>query len=486
MIDDPLVEVDGFLAGLIYLDATDPSLPQKNSKNSFRKTLAVKLAAICNAYKTRPGADTLNVPSSTIRERHVAWSSTRTIRDGIKILWDHFVDVSRVLNTPIIDDLRKSYHGAPGLCYEGVFAFRYIVSGQKPDDLVAIFAFCSLSYVINRLFCACGRAEESDIPAGICSWRDAIKGEDQKQAFDALAAKMWPEAQIPIHLRDVDPGQTLARSTSTHGHSGSTSPVSSSYYESSIPPLVYGQQAQQPISEGTMGYSYVLLQDTNNQVNNGTTSTSTAFSRNPTQLSVSNNEPQDDPLEGWSDSSLQPYIDMMKQRNFAALESQTSQLADGTNLNTGPTQGLNYRGLLETPTHVSDLQKTATFMAVRDYIRDNSNFWQQLAGSGLMSKDHVSLRSWERKLPVWMEYKKPSTYIQQLRAVEHTRNTESRGIVAVAEPLIKWGFLQTIEDIKLYMTGLAYLLFDDEKDYQEFSKWIECFSGDDEYDNLLA
>ncbi|KAK2699844.1 hypothetical protein QWA68_000732 [Fusarium oxysporum] len=515
MIDEALAEVDGLFAGLIYLDATDPPLPQRISKNCFRNSLAVKLDVICNACEIRPETDILNAPSSTIHEsilaREAAWSSIRTVRDGMQILWDHFVDISRVLNTSTIDNLRNSYHDAQGICYEGVFAFRYTVVGPKPDDLVRIFAFCSLSYVITRLFCARKRAKQSDIPAGIRSWRDAIKEEDERQAFDALAAQMWPEAQNHVHFQDLDPGQPLARSTSTHGHSGSASPVSSSHYKSSMPPFPADfsimppfdcdQQAQQPSNKGSMGHSFVPLQDTclgNEQVNNGTTNTSTAFSQNPqsftdpindscyfpvpsTQLPVPNNEPYADSW-AWSDSGsmLSLNFDMMEPLDFAALGDPTSQSADYTNLMTDPTQGLSDRALLETTTRVSALEMTSTFMVVREYIRDNCNFWHRLAGSGLVSKDHRSRLSWWHKTPARMECKQTSSYIQQLLAVEHTRNTESRGIVAVAETFIKWGFLQSIEDIKLYMTQLGGLLFDAETDRQSFCKWIEGFSGDNE------
>ncbi|EGU79024.1 hypothetical protein FOQG_10924 [Fusarium oxysporum f. sp. raphani 54005] len=513
MIDEALVEVDGLFAGLIYLDATDPPLPQRTSKNCFRNSLAVKLDVICNACEIRPETNTSNAPSSTIHEsilaREAAWSSIRTVRDGMQILWDHFVDISRVLNTSTIDSLRNSYHDAQGLCYEGVFAFRDTVVGQKPDDLVAIFAFCSWSYVITRLFCARKRAKQSDIPAGIRSWRDAIKEEDERQAFDALAAQMWPEAQNHVHFQYPDPGQPLARSTSTHGHSGSASPVSSSHYKSSMPPFPadfsnmppFGcdQQAHQPSNKGSMGHSFDPLQDTClgiEQVNNDTTNTSTAFSQNPqsftdpingachfpvsnAQLSVPNNELYAD-SRAWSDLCSVPSlnVNIMEPLVFTALGDPTSQSADYTNLITDPTQGLSDRGLLETTAHVSALQMTSTFMVVREYIRDNCNFWHRLAGSGLVSKDHKSCRLWWRKTPARMECKQTSSYIQQLLAVEHTRNIESRGIVAVAEPLIKWGFLQSIEDIKLYMTQLGGLLFDAETDRQGFCKWIEGFSGD--------
>ncbi|KAF5627454.1 hypothetical protein F52700_8380 [Fusarium sp. NRRL 52700] len=504
---DALVEVDGLFAGLIYLDA-NPPLPQRTSKNWFQNSLAAKLDAICSPCEIRPETDTSNVPSSTIHERilarDAAWSSIRTIRDGMQILWDHFVDVSRVLNTPTIDSLRESYHGAQGLCYEGVFAFRHTVVGQRHDDLVAIFAFCSLSYVIAHISCARKRARQSDIPAGLRTWRDAIKEEDERQAFDALAVYMWPEAMNNAHFQPLEPGQPLARSTSTLGHSGSASPVSSIPYQSTIPPIAPDFSSTHPFDGGQqnrelsniMEAGLVLIRDTwqdNEQVNNDTTNTSTAPNQHTQCLTdlindafplhAPSNDPSADSL-AWSDSGSM--LDMMEPLDWAAFGDLTSQSAGYTELVTNCTQGLSVTAPPETTTRASALQNTSTFMATTDYIHDNCSFWRRLAGSGLVSKDHKSRRSWLQKAPAWVECKQTSSYIQQLRAVEHTRNTESRGIVAVAEAYIKWGFLQSVEDIKLYMTKLADLLLDTETDRLDFCRWIDSFSGDTKYAESLA
>lgn len=471
---DALVEVDGLFAGLIYLDATDPPLLKRTSKNWFQNSLAAKLDVICNAFEIRPETDTSNAPSPTIHEgiraRDAAWFSIRTIRDGMQILWDHFVDVSRVLNTPVIDSLRKSYHGAQGLCYEGVFAFRHTVVGQSHDDLVAIFAFCSLSYVITYLFCAHNRARKIDIPAGLRSWRDAIKEEDERQAFDALAIQMWPEVMNTVHF------QPLARSTSTRGHSGSASPVSSIPYQSAIPPTAPDFSSTQPFDSdqqgqelsNIMGKGLVPLQDTwqdNEQVNSRTTNTSTSFSQHTQSLTdlindafplhAPSNEPSADSF-AWSDSGSM--LDMMEPLDWTAFADLSCQSAGYTELITDytqGTQGLSDTALPETTTCASALQETSTFTIVRDYIRNNCNFWVRLAGSGIVSKDHKSRRLWLQKTPAWTECKQTSAYIQQLRAVEHTRNIESRGIIAVADAYIRWGFLQSVEDIKLYMTKLG-------------------------------
>ncbi|KAF5238716.1 hypothetical protein FANTH_10214 [Fusarium anthophilum] len=499
MMKDVLVEVDGLFAGIIYLDTTDPPLLKTTSKNWVLNSLAAKLDAFCNACKIHPETDASNPPSSTINEsiiaRNAAWSSIRTVRDGMQILWDHFVDVSRVLNTPTIDSLRESYHGAQGLCYEAVFAFRHTVVGQRHDDLVAIFAFCSLSYVINRLFYARKRAKQIDIPAGLRSWRDAIREEDERQAFDALAVQMWPEAIKNVHF------QPLARSTSTHGHSGSASPVSSIPFQSAILPIAAeissmqgGQQGQE--LSNTMGRDLVLLQNTwqdNREVKNGTTNTSTAFGQHTQSWTdlmndafpshVPSNEPSADSF-AWSDSGSM--LDMMEPLDLTTFGDLTSQSASYAKLVADYTQGLSDTALPETSTCASGLQNTSTFMVVRDYIRDNYNFWVRLAGSGIVSKDHKSRRSWQQKLPAWMECKQTSSYIQQLRAVEHTRNVESRGIIAVAEAYVKWGFLQSVQDIKVYMTKLGDLLFDSEKDRQDFCRWIEGFSGNNKYVELPA
>ncbi|KAF5611751.1 uncharacterized protein FSUBG_2188 [Fusarium subglutinans] len=498
MMDDALVEVDGLFAGLIYLDTTDPPLIKRTSKNWF--SLAAKLDLSCNACETRSETDTSDAPPSTIDEgvlaRDAAWSSIRTIRDGMQILWDHFVDASRVLNTPTIESLRKSYDGAQGLCYEGVFAFRHTVVGQRHDDLVAIFAFCSLSYVIARLFCACNEANQIDIPAGLRSWRDAIKEEDERQAFDTLAVQMWPEAINTVHF------QPLARSASTHGHSRSASPVSSIPYQSAIPPLAPDFSSTQPFDgdqrgqelSNVMGKGFVPLQyawQDNKQVNNGVANTSAAVSQYPQSLTdllndafplhAPSNESYTD-YRAWSDSGsiLSQTFDMTEQLNWTAFRDPTGQSAGYPKVIADYARELSDTALPGTTSCASALQETPTFMVVREYIRDNCNFWHRLAGSGIVSKDHKSRRSWQNKTPAWMECKQTSSYIQQLRAVEHTRNPESRGIVAVAEAYIRWGFLQSVEDTKLYMEKLGDLLFDTEIDRQDFWRWIKGFSGDNE------
>ncbi|EWG41434.1 hypothetical protein FVEG_03556 [Fusarium verticillioides 7600] len=503
-MNDALVEVDGLFAGLIYLDATDPPLPERTSKNWLQNSLAAKLDLICHASETRPETDTSDAPSSTIDEgvlaRDAAWSSIRTIRDGMQILWDHFVDASRVLSTPTIVSLRKRYHDAQGLCCAGVFAFRHTVIDQKPDDLVRVFGFCSLSYVVTHLFCAQKRAEKTDLPAGIRSWRDALKEEDERQAFDALTIQMWPEAQDHVHFQELGPRQPLTRSTSTHGHSGSASPVSATHYKCSIQPFPIDFSSTQPFGSdqlgqglsSIMGESLVTLQDRwldNEQVNNSTTNTSTAFGQNPQSFTdptnntlyytvpnaeppVFNNEPSTDSF-AWSDSGSM--LDMMEPLDWTEFGDLTSQSASYTELVTNYTQGLSDTALPETTTCDSALQKTSTFMVVREYIHDNCNFWRRLAGSGLVSKDHKSRSSWWETPPSRKECRQTSSYIQQLRAVEHTRKAESRGIVAVAEAYIRWGFLQSVEDTKLYMAELGDLLFDTETDRQDFCRWIGGF-----------
>ncbi|KAF5546999.1 hypothetical protein FNAPI_8665 [Fusarium napiforme] len=509
MMNDALVEVDGLFAGLIYLDATDPPLLKITSNNWLQHSLAAKLDVIYNARETRPETDTSNAPPSTIDEgvlaRDAAWLSIRTIQDGMQILWDHFVDASRVLNTPTIDSLRKRYHDAQGLCCAGVFAFRHAVVDQKPTDLVRIFALCSLSYVITRLFRAQKRATQTDIPTGIRSWRDAIKDEDERQAFDALTIQMWSEAQDHVHFQDLGPRHSLTRSTSAHRHSGSASPVSPTHYKSSIQPFPVDFSSTQSFDSDQQGQglssimtkSLVPLQDKwldNEQVNDGTTNTNTAFGQNPqsfmdpindtiyytvpnAQPPVFNNEPSTDSF-AWSDSGSM--LDMMEPLDWAALGDLTSQSASYTELATNYTQGLSDAALPETTACDIVLQKTSTFMVVRDYIRDNSNFWRRLAGSGLVSKDHESRSSWWETPPSRKECRQTLAYIQQLRAVEHTRNSESRGIVAVAEAYIRWGLLQSVEDTKLYMAKLGDLLFDTETDREDFCRWIRGFSGDNE------
>lgn len=105
-----LAEVDGLFAGFTHLDETEPE--SRNSRpSSGHDDLAHELDSLCNTAPTNSTPD--SQPDSTEprnQARENAWASIRTVREGMQILWEHFVDVSYDVNLPTINNIRAEYH----------------------------------------------------------------------------------------------------------------------------------------------------------------------------------------------------------------------------------------------------------------------------------------------------------------------------------------------------------------------------------------
>ncbi|SCO54235.1 uncharacterized protein FFNC_15412 [Fusarium fujikuroi] len=182
-------EIDGLLAGFAHLDATEP--PPALSQVHHQNDLASALDALCNASP---------VNNPEVQGLEKCWSSIRTARDGMQILWEHFVNVSKDLNLPVVHDIRKSYRDGKGLRREGIFAFRNGLAGQAPHGLGQIFAFCCLSYVTSCLLHCRNRLDKGDILAGINLSFYFSQKEDERRAFIRLAERLWPEALGHLHF----------------------------------------------------------------------------------------------------------------------------------------------------------------------------------------------------------------------------------------------------------------------------------------------
>ncbi|KAI8719786.1 hypothetical protein NCS52_00760600 [Fusarium sp. LHS14.1] len=192
-----LGEIDGLFAGMKYLDETETSPPDINEHGddaSELDDLSLELGAMSANALIQP------IPESA---DEIAWSSIRDVRSGMQCHWRHFVKLSQSLNIPIINGLRETYEDAQGLREAGVFAFRNTLTGPAPNNLVKVFAFCSLSYVVSNLLHARGKLEKKEILAGIILWLNALKIPEEREAFQTLAQKLWPESQKHLHYHDL-------------------------------------------------------------------------------------------------------------------------------------------------------------------------------------------------------------------------------------------------------------------------------------------
>ncbi|KAF9771332.1 hypothetical protein IL306_011029 [Fusarium sp. DS 682] len=472
MTDRVLAEVDGLFAGLIYLDETEPIISKRNRKKLLRDKLAIELDAIYKVHETGLVGNTSDAPSYTVHEdiraREAAWSSIRTVRDGMHILWDHFVHISRRMDMALIDDIRNTYQDAKGLCYQGVLAFRYTLAGLRASGLVRIFAFWSLSYVVSRLLCARKGLEQSDILASVRLWRDALEKEDERKAFDALSEQLWPEAQSHLQVLRPDPVPQSTPFTGALKHGGSSSPASPGHFTNTIPPFSSGfaimppldgaQQAQQPSNEQNMQPVLNLYQDADlgaGHIDSDAASFSMALNESlesftnsehdalnfpvaSTQLPVTNTEAYTDTRTQSDSCSIQSLnFDMADTLSFAAPGDPMVQPVNYNNPVANPLHEPNDRPFLEITTHASAFQTTYAFKAVKEYVHHNCQFWYRLAGCGLLSKDATSCVLWYQPVQTDSIRAQTLSYIQVLSSYKHTLNAERRGIITVAEKFVE-------------------------------------------------
>ncbi|KAF5682322.1 hypothetical protein FDENT_7724 [Fusarium denticulatum] len=494
-----LAEVDGLFAGFTHLDETEPE--SRTSRSSSRQDdLALELDSLCSTAPTNSAPDSQPNSTDPKQARENAWASIRTVREGMQILWEHFVDVSYDVNLPAINNIRAEYHDSKGLRQAGVFAFRNTLTGPAPNDLVKIFSFCSLSYVVSRLLYSRGRLAEGDILAGIRLWLNALEDEDERKAFEVLAQRLWPEARNHLHFINLNMGEqsrklaTSLRRVETPFSApptqtypvlplASLGPQTSSLYEQPVPASSFelGGSHDLAIAPGLGTIDPVLLNMfAPAYVHNLTDRTydelnwSLALSETHSHVP----EPETNLWHGFDPGPVQPPDLDIGAMGGVTPWSAIPQSNAGSPISSTWSHDSHSRSLSSTPIDdiLATLQQTSVFTAVLEYIREHGAFWFKLAGCGLVSKDLRSCLAWSQERS--RKRKQIETcYIQPLSSEKYTRDLPARGIVTVVEAFFDQGLLQSIEDIKSYMEHVASLLFSDRVACQEFRDWVHGVQG---------
>ncbi|PCD43117.1 hypothetical protein AU210_002219 [Fusarium oxysporum f. sp. radicis-cucumerinum] len=500
-----LAEVDGLFAGFTHLDETEPE--SRTSHSSHRPDdLALELDSLCNTSPANSATDSqsdFTHPSDQAREN--AWASIRTVREGMQILWEHFIDISHDVNLSTINNIRAEYHDAKGLRQAGVFAFRNTLTGPAPNDLVKIFAFCSLSYVVSRILYSRGRLAEGDILAGIRLWLNALENEDERKAFEVLAERLWPESRNHLHFINLDLGeqsQKLAGSL-RRGETPFSVPSPQTY---PVPPLAnLGPQTSLVYEQRVPAYSFELgsSHDLAIAPDLGTidpvllnllaADISPAYVQNLTDRTYGEfnfslalpgthaqvHEPEASPWHSFDPGPVQPSDLDINAIGGTTAWSAMPQSNAGSPIASTSSHDSHSQSLSSTQT-VDDisasLQRTSVFIAVLEYIREHGAFWFKLAGCGLLSKDLRSCLAWSQER-LRKRKQIEASYMQPLLSEKYTRDLPARGIVSVVEAFFDQGLLQSIEDIRSYMERVASLLFSDRVACQEFRDWVHDVQG---------
>ncbi|KAJ4120058.1 hypothetical protein NW768_010341 [Fusarium equiseti] len=509
-LKNALAEVDGLFAGFVYLDATEGT---GTSAEGPRDDLSQELQALCAATSSNESTD---LPPYAMhndaRAREIAWSSIRTVRDGMATLWKHFVEVAANLDNPAINNVLADYQDAKGLRQTGAIAFRNTVNGLVPNDLCKIFAFCSLSYVVSCLLYSRNRIAEGDILAGIRLWLDALEKEDEREAFKLLAEHLWPEARNHLHFMDFGLGEQSQRRATSLRRGVTTSSILSAYTQLASPSFTNPTLDRQPLS----GYNF--QRDVHRSEGNGLarpTSHAQSEGIDPSVLSLQRARDSlpmyaqgltqlthdecdfslglSGPPESYSTLSPTrwqgfdpgPFCPIefemgLIENNELTMPSASAQppliydsprkLRSSQSHNPSPSMTAN-----ESDT-ITQLQETSVFRAVVQLIHENACFWYELAGHGLASKDFRSCLAWcQERLPQKTQIQ--TSFIQPLSSQKNDRDLVSRGIVAIAEAFFERGLLQDRGDIEFYMETAGKLLFDDRTARREFRDWVRGFHG---------
>ncbi|KAG5790114.1 hypothetical protein H9Q69_010815 [Fusarium xylarioides] len=499
-----LAEVDGLFAGFTHLDETEPE-SRNNRSSSHQDDLALELDSLCN---TAPISGPDSQPDSTDprnQARENAWASIRTVREGMQILWEHFVDVSYDVNLPTINNIRAEYHDSKGLRQAGVFAFRNTLTGPAPNDLVKIFAFCSLSYVVSRLLYSRGRLAEGDILAGIRLWLNALEDEEERKAFEVLAQRLWPEARNHLHFIDLNLGEQSRKLASSlrRGEAPLSAPSPQMYpvlplanlgpqtsmvYEQTVPAYFYdlGNSHDLAIAPDLGTIDPVLLNILAADISPAYIHNLTDRTYDELNWSLALPEthyhvPELDPnlWHGFDPGPVQPPDLDAGAMGDTMPWSSIPQSNAGSPIATSSSHDSHSQSLSSTQTAddiLVSLQGTSVFAAVLKYIQEHGAFWFKLAGCGLVSKDLRSCLAWSQERSRKRKQIEAS-YIQPLSSEKYTRDLPARGIVSVVEAFFDQGLLQSIEDIKSYMERVASLLFSDRVACQEFRDWVHGVQG---------
>ncbi|KAJ4266049.1 hypothetical protein NW762_004022 [Fusarium torreyae] len=483
-----ITQTYGLSAGFIYLDETEPELScthtrqPKTHMSDYPHDLPLELNALFSNNEV-PGVQPYN-SGSDADVREIALSSIRKVRKGTHILWEHLIDVSHSLDSPVIKKICSHYRDAKGLLQAGVLAFRETMTGPAPSNLVKIFALCSLCYIVSRVRSATDRVADSLILADIHLRMDALGDEDERQAFKVLAQRLWPEARNHVQLIDFDfEAQSQVSVTDLPRGQSPFSPQSVNTATTSLfadrlqsPPLTsYGQQNQHAFYEPVNPKGPVLspkptcidpsLIDTysgkmspvsaQNHANPAFEEVSFQFNLGEQSLSTSG--PPTAPLEWLNSVPAQSSSFDATMLELVAPEATAEMpyVQSVPSVVPGPDNQSRPKTLdgVEAP---QDLCETSTFTVVLQYMRESSSFWYKLAGRGIVSKNPQFCTAWRRERAP-QKRRIQASYVYPLSTEKRTRDLPSRGIVSIVETFVEWGWLQDIDDIEYYMKLVAHV-----------------------------
>ena len=159
-------------------------------------------SAIENSVATAAGS----IPYTESQPMASQWAAIRNLRDETAFHHQRFQQICRDLGDHTISKLLEIYPDAQSIRNKGVQLVKDVLEGFRPHELSLVFAFTSFAYAISQLLYKNGRIDKDEILVDLNTWRSLISDSGERQAFDLIAQKLWPEARDHLHFIPVPAG----------------------------------------------------------------------------------------------------------------------------------------------------------------------------------------------------------------------------------------------------------------------------------------
>ncbi|KAK3360367.1 hypothetical protein B0T25DRAFT_565267 [Lasiosphaeria hispida] len=472
-------EINGLMAGMHYQDQAEGNHPASPSLRSPPPLQATREHLDCYPTEIDITDDLLGntpgshhtappEPAATIEDQPMAsqWAAIRSLRKETEFHHERFQVHVRRLQDPIISNLLDIYPDARSIRNTGAQLVKDILEGFQPHKLSLVFAFTCFSYSISQLLYKKGHIAKSDTLANIRVWRDLIADPRERQAFNHLAPKLWPEAKEHLHFIDipafpVDSAQAtpaplsdlwLATSSSLVGPAGlspsqllhsqpsgqisrpadnTASPHLPDQYPFGVMPPDPSLRDPAPVIENLVG----LLNSSHGAID---FSTLGVFS---SQLQWQPDEP-DPPAP-----PLGPPVPPTK-FDPSDRERKRSQLA---NQAAGGTK----------------LEETVMFLVVLAFLQEIGQLLYTLSGSSLASRCHKMYPAQQGEQEAFYR-KARDTFFEPWSQRPSSGLPAFRALVSVADMFTRDGYLQSIDEIEHYLAGVAVAVLPPGAAFKEF------------------
>ncbi|KAL2198279.1 hypothetical protein P885DRAFT_34508 [Corynascus similis CBS 632.67] len=428
-LETAFAEINGLIAGLRYQDQTDdyrapetsaasispsscgftchtdmpgiPQYPTEITDENFEDPPA------STGEMKRQSATAGAAPATEHQPNASHWASIRSFREETVFHHERFQKLCHELEDPTISNLLETYPDAKDIRDVGAQLVKDVLEGFRPDKLPLVFAFTSFAYSISQLLFKKGRMEKSEILADINVWRNLISNTKERQAFERIAQKLWPEARDHIHFIPVITHR-YPRNAPIHGF---PSPVFGNPVASSFPISPSLPMNEQPDLKFHFADFDVL-----------------------------------------SNISQQPLLDISWTQSNGVDEppdpSCTSTTADASN---GGQEQRPWTTLAPGETNLCD---TGMFLAVLIFLQDIAGLVYVLSARGLGWRRHKLYKAEENSQAAFCTAARAHFFEPRVRSSQFQTPAFS-ALLSLAEKLTEGGILRSIAEIRFYLVSVA-------------------------------